>query len=183
MPSARTNLNQYDRELKCVKNENVRKSTKKTYVHQKITIKTLDGQFEVRMWTQEKKPEPGNSKALIPKSKSLESPKTMPPMPPSIPESEAPAKDPARGASKKSNRTPKDASKPEDTTKKSSSLDLTDAKQLAELAKWKGKKVKNTSIKEPKDVPKIVQCSHSGCFKKFRDETSLRKHVRTHLKK
>ncbi|XP_020738676.1 transcription factor YY2 [Odocoileus virginianus] len=52
-------------------------------------------------------------------------------------------------------------------------IDLSDPKQLAEFTKMRPKKPKD-------DVPRTVACPNAGCFKMFRDNAALRKHMHTH---
>ena len=53
-------------------------------------------------------------------------------------------------------------------------VDLSDPKQLAELAKMKPRK---PSVD---DDTRTISCPHKGCTKMFRDNSAMRKHLHTH---
>ncbi|XP_050996989.1 transcription factor YY2 [Acomys russatus] len=52
-------------------------------------------------------------------------------------------------------------------------IDLSDPKQLAEFTSMKPKKPKG-------DFPRPIACSHKGCEKMFKDNSSMRKHLHIH---
>merc|ERR1712110_208053 len=53
-------------------------------------------------------------------------------------------------------------------------LDLSDPKQLADLARIKPKKERFD------EVSRTIACPHKGCSKMFRDNSAMRKHLHTH---
>lgn len=60
-------------------------------------------------------------------------------------------------------------------------LDLSDPKQLAELARPGQKlKIKRSPTSSSESSDRNIGCPHKGCNKMFRDNSALRKHLHTH---
>lgn len=58
-------------------------------------------------------------------------------------------------------------------------LDLSDPKQLAEFAK-PGHKIKMKKNQQNDNHDRTIACPHKGCYKMFRDNSAMRKHLHTH---